>query len=123
MTLRNHGGRCGAWHGFVGAIMLGVILFAGSPAIAEEGAPSTALENVGLEVSSWLLTAPYGAAKAAYALGGSIVGGLAWLVTGGDTEVAKSIWVPAIAGDYIVRPENLTGDRPIHFVGKGSESE
>jgi hypothetical protein len=99
--------------------MLGVILFTGAPAAAEEK-PTTTSENVALEVMSWLLTAPYGAVKAAYALGGSIVGGLAWLGTGGDTKVARSILVPAVTGDYIVRPENLSGQRPIHFVGKGS---
>jgi hypothetical protein len=99
--------------------MLGLLLFTVSPAIAEDK-PANTSENVALEVTSWLLTAPYGAVKAAYAIGGSIVGGLAWVGTGGDTKVARSIWVPAVTGDYIVRPENLSGQRPIHFVGKGS---
>jgi hypothetical protein len=67
-----------------------------------------------------LLTIPYGAVKVAYALGGGIVGGLAWVGTGGNTEVAEAVWVPSITGDYIVRPENLSGERPIHFMGRSS---
>jgi hypothetical protein len=77
-------------------------------------------ENVALEVTSWLLTAPYGAFKAAYALGGTAVSGLVWLGSGGNTQLAKSVFVPAVTGDYIVRPENLSGQRPINFVGKGA---
>ena len=107
------------WFGFIGAVALGVTVMMVSPAAANEG-DMGAPENVALEVSSWLLTAPYGAFKAAYAIGGTAVGGLAWLGTGGDMEVAKSVWIPALTGDYIIRPENLLGERPINFVGKGS---
>jgi hypothetical protein len=119
MTLYNRGASWCAGYGLVGAIMLGLILITVSPATAEDK-PANTSENVALEVTSLLLTAPYGAVKLAYALGGTIVGGLAWVGTGGDTKVARSIWVPAITGDYIIRPENLSGQRPIHFVGKGS---
>lgn len=104
-----------AWQRVVGASLLGAVLLTGSPAMAGETS-----ENVALEVTSWLLTAPYGAFKAAYALGGTAVGGLVWLGTGGDTKIAKSVWIPAVTGDYIVRPENLSGERPINFVGKGA---
>ena len=97
-------------------VVLGLSIVCTAPvAIAAEGQGGKAA----LEATSWLLTAPYGAFKAAYAIGGSIVGGIAWAVTGGNKEVAESIWVPAVTGDYIVRPENLTGERPLHFIGKG----
>lgn len=104
----------------VGGLCFGVVLAlsvvcAGTPAMAAEGQGGKAA----LEATSWLLTAPYGAFKCAYAIGGSIVGGIAWAVTGGNKEAANAIWVPAVTGDYIVRPENLTGERPLHFVGKG----
>lgn len=108
-----------AWFSLVGAVALGVMVMTVTPAAADEGATS-ASKNVALEVTSWLLTAPYGAFKAAYALGGTAVGGFVWLATAGDTTVAKSVWTPAITGDYIVRPENLSGQRPLNFVGKGS---
>ena len=97
-------------------VVLGLsIVCTGPVAIAAESQGG----NVALEVTSWVLTAPYGAFKAAYAIGGGIVGGIAWAVTGGNKEVANSIWTPAVTGDYIVRPENLSGERPLHFIGKG----
>ena len=100
-----------------GAVLGVLIVCAGTPVIAAEGQGSGS--KAALEATSWLLTAPYGAFKAAYAIGGGIVGGIAWVVTGGNKEAANAIWVPAVTGDYIVRPENLTGERPLHFVGKG----
>ena len=79
-------------------------------------------ESAGLQAACWALTVPYGAAKMAYAIGGGIVGGLAWAITGGDTEVAKSIWIPSMTGDYIVQPQHLTGEKHLYFVGMSSQS-
>jgi hypothetical protein len=105
-------------------IVTGVALFialGGNTAIAladDAESPSGA----GLQAASWLATVPYGAAKVIYAVSGGLVGGLAWLMTGGNTEIAKAIWSPTMTGHYTVQPQNLTGDRPLHFVG-GSPSE
>ena len=99
----------------LGAVLALSIIGTAPAAIAAESQGGKAA----LEATSWLLTAPYGAFKCAYAIGGGIVGGIAWLVTGGNKEQADAIWTPAVTGDYIVRPENLTGERPLHFVGKG----
>ncbi len=78
-------------------------------------------EGVGLQLASWALTVPYGAAKIAYAIGGGIVGGLAWAMTGGNMEVAKSIWIPSMTGDYIVLPQHLIGEDHLYFVGESAE--
>ncbi|MFY4727900.1 hypothetical protein [Nitrospira sp. BLG_2] len=75
----------------------------------------------GLQAACWALTVPYGAAKMAYAIGGGIVGGFAWAITGGDMEVAKSIWFPSMTGDYIVQPQHLTGEKHLYFVGVSPE--
>lgn len=64
---------------------------------------------------------PYGAVKVAYAIGGGIVGSLAWAMTGGNLEVAKSVWIPSIIGDYIVQPQHLTGEKHFYFVGVSSD--
>jgi hypothetical protein len=77
--------------------------------------------GAGLQAASWLATVPYGAAKVVYAVSGGLVGGLAWVMTGGNTEIAKAIWSPTMTGHYTVQPQNLTGDRPLHFVGGSSE--
>ena len=104
-------------NGFIGAIVALLIILTGNPATAAER-PATSPGGVALEATSWLLTVPYGAVKIAYALGGGIVGGLAWVLTGGNTEVAEAVWIPSMTGDYIVRPENLSGEKPLHFFGK-----
>ena len=78
--------------------------------------------GAGLQAASWLATVPYGAAKVVYAVSGGLVGGLAWVMTGGNTDIAKAIWSPTMTGHYTVQPQNLTGERPLHFVG-GSESD
>ncbi|HEX5646762.1 MAG TPA: hypothetical protein VFX56_07310 [Nitrospira sp.] len=106
------------WSGVLGVVLGVLIVCTGTPAIAAEGQGTGS--KAALEATSWLLTVPYGAFKCAYAIGGGIVGGIAWAVTGGDKASANSIWVPAVTGDYIIRPENLTGERPLHFVGKGN---
>ena len=93
----------------------------GSPAIAAEQSGTSPEGAAGLQAVSWLASVPYGAVKVAYALGGGIVGGLTWVMSGGDTEAAKAVWVPSMTGDYIVQPENLTGDKPLHFMGRSSE--
>lgn len=79
-------------------------------------------EEVGLQAASWLLTVPYGAAKMAYAIGGGIVGGLAWAITGGNMDVATSIWIPSMTGDYILQPQHLTGEKHLYFVGLSPEA-
>jgi len=86
----------------------------------QKPSPSRSKE-AGLQAASWLLTLPYGAAKVAYAIGGGIVGGFAWGMTGGKMEVAKSVWIPSMTGDYIVQPQHLTREKPLHFVGVPSE--
>jgi len=92
--------------------------------IALEGNTALALADdaqspsgAGLQAASWLATVPYGAAKVLYAVSGGVVGSLAWVMTGGNTDVAKAIWSPSMTGHYIVQPQNLTGDRPLRFVG------
>lgn len=71
----------------------------------------------GLQAACWALSMPYGAMKVAYAIGGGVVGGLAWTVTGGNTELAKSIWISSMTGDYIVQPQHLSGEKRLYFVG------
>jgi hypothetical protein len=81
---------------------------------AERGAP---MEFV-LGASSFALTLPYGLVKLTYALGGSLTGGVAWVLTGGRSEIARAIVQPAVRGDYVIIPEHLTNDRALVFVGR-----
>ena len=97
-----------------------MIPLAGNPAIAKQASESSP-QGVGLQAASWLATAPYGSVKVAYALVGGIVGGLTWVFTGGNTESAKAVWIPSMTGQYIVQPENLTGDKPLRFMGGSTD--
>src|SRR5215831_18635012 len=97
-----------------------LITLDGNPATAKQ-ASETSAQGVGLQAASWLATAPYGSVKVAYALVGGIVGGLTWVFTGGNTESAKAVWIPSMTGQYIVQPENLTGDKPLRFMGGSSD--
>src|SRR5215831_17632719 len=97
-----------------------LITLDGNPATATQ-ASETSPQGMGLQAASWLATAPYGSVKVAYALVGGIVGGLTWVFTGGNTESAKAVWIPSMTGQYIVQPENLTGDKPLRFMGGSSD--
>ncbi|TKB64412.1 MAG: hypothetical protein E8D48_01885 [Nitrospira sp.] len=94
-----------------------------SPSHSSPSTPSnlSSPEAAGRQAACWALTIPYGAAKMVYSIGGGIVGGFAWAVTGGNMAVAKSIWVPSMTGDYIVQPQHLTGEKHLYFVGVSSE--
>ena len=109
------------WHLFLG-VPLGLLILSTNALANTAGTPRTTSENAGLQAASWFVTVPYGAVKTAFAIGGGIVGGLTWAVTGGNTETAKAVWIPSMTGDYIVQPENLTGQKTLHFVG-GSHDE
>lgn len=96
------------------------------PGLSHSSPPSpsnlSSPEAAGRQAACWALTIPYGAAKMVYAIGGGIVGGFAWAVTGGNMAVAKSIWIPSMTGDYIVQPQHLTREKHLYFVGVSSES-
>jgi len=101
------------------AVTVGLLLaLTVSPA---QAAQRSAAEDSGLQAVSWLATIPYGAAKLALALTGGIVGGLTWAATGGNTTTAKAVWTPTMTGDYIVQPQNLTGEKRLHFIGGSSD--
>lgn len=56
-------------------------------------------------------------AKMLYALGGGLVGLMAWGVTAGDDDVAMGILQPSLGGTWVVTPEMLRGVEPIMFQG------
>ena len=107
--------------GGVAALAAAVVftLAAPSPAYAERSAGG----EFGLGVGSLLLSLPYGLVKTVYAVGGIVVGGLGWTLTGGRNDVARAIWQPALRGDYVITPEVLTGQKPLTFVGRDPRSE
>ncbi len=61
--------------------------------------------------------------KIVYAGLGTLTGGLAYLLTVGDTETANKVWSPSIGGSYVVTPSMLRGDEPVLFNGPSYSSE
>jgi len=61
--------------------------------------------------------------KIVYSTVGTVTGGLAYVVTVGDDEVAQRVWSPSVGGSYVVTPAMLRGDEPILFNGVSYSSE
>jgi len=79
----------------------------------EGGTPSSA----GMQVAAGFSTLLYLPLKVAFAIGGGIVGGLAYAFSGGNEHAAKSIWDTSLYGTYLITPDHLQGNRPIRFLG------
>lgn len=79
--------------------------------------------GAGMQAGAALATLVYFPFKAAFAIGGGIVGGLAYAFSGGNEAAAKSIWQTSAYGTYLITPEHLTGDRPVRFLGVPAQSD
>ena len=114
------GRRCVA----IGVALMFAVMVLGGPVLAASdnlgGAerPSTA-GNLGWGLASVGTNFFYMPAKMLYALGGGLVGLLAWGVTAGDDNVLYGILDPAFGGTWAVTPENFwnSENHPIMFSG------
>jgi hypothetical protein len=59
----------------------------------------------------------YVPAKVVYGILGGITGGASYLLTGGNTETANTIWRSSLGGDYVLTPDMVAGQKPVHFSG------
>lgn len=88
-----------------------------SSADTQQGTASGA----GIQAASAVATILYFPLKAAFAIGGGIVGGLAYAFSGGSEQTAKNIWIPSMYGTYVITPDHLTGDRAVRFLGVAAD--
>jgi hypothetical protein len=112
---------CAGWRAGLGVLGLAAGLSGGAPANAEElVSPETkqTAEQGGMGAAAGLTSVVYAPVKVAYAAGGSVVAGLAYVLSGGDKDVAKPIFDASVRGDYVVTPEHLSGKRELEFVGR-----
>ncbi|MFO0701781.1 MAG: hypothetical protein U0236_21380 [Nitrospira sp.] len=107
-----------------------VIVTYGSMLVAPAWSQSTSTDalqgtasGAGMGAASAAATILYFPFKAAFAIGGGIVGGLAYVFSGFSEPTAKNIWVPSVYGTYVITPEHLSGDRPVRFLGVAAENE
>lgn len=89
-------------------VMAGFVLLL-SLAGGSEAKAESAWKEAGLGVASVLGSVIYSPMKVHYAALGAVTGGVAWVVTGGNTELAQKIWQPALSGDYVITPDILRG--------------
>lgn len=80
-------------------------------------------DSTGIRIGAGLASLLYTPTKVAYASLGVVVGGLGWIFSGGDGQVALDIMQPSFRGDYLIRPTHLRGTEPIRFVGRSPASE
>jgi len=101
----------------LGALLVALALLSTPlPGLAAEPPESAAYSGL-TGAGAALCTLLYGPLKVAYALGGTVISGLAWAWTLGDTDVSGPILRAAVRGDYVVSPSHLEGRRDLHFVG------
>lgn len=112
----------------IGVAVVFAVLAFGTPVRAESGSlggarqPSTA-GKLGWGMASVGTNIGYMPAKMLYALGGGLVGLLAWGFTAGDDNVFYGILDPAFGGTWAVTPENFwdSENHPIMFSGPSYE--
>ncbi len=99
------------------ALQLGIVLLAAAPAArAQQEDESVAFEAVA-GMGAAICSLVYSPLKVAYAIGGSVVSGLAWIWTLGDTSIAGPIFRSSVRGDYVVTPSHVAGQRELRFLG------
>ncbi|MFT5441096.1 MAG: hypothetical protein ACI8W3_000136 [Myxococcota bacterium] len=93
------------------------IALAPAVALAENDNADMAKE-AGIGAGTAIASLIYAPIKLTYALGGLVVGGLAWAFSGGDANVASIILTPSLRGDYVVTRSQLQGKQEIEFFGR-----
>ena len=115
------GPQIGCSRGIRGKLLVASIAVAlvTAPAIgwAEEGRGETTGREGGLGAAAAISSLVYAPVKLLYAVGGLVIGGFAWGLTAGDTEVASTIFTRSVRGTYVITPEILTGEQPLEFIG------
>jgi hypothetical protein len=76
-----------------------------------------ASSNFGIGVVTVLANLVYMPVKTTFGLLGAFTGSLAYVLTGGNREVADGVWVPSLGGDYVLSTDMMTGRESVHFSG------
>src|SRR5262245_24479548 len=97
------------------------LLLAGVMASAVVSGPAAA-DGLGSEAGMGALagvsTLVYAPVKLVYATMGTLFGGIAWGLSGGDSDVMMAVMTPAVRGDYVITPKQLRMEEPIEFFGR-----
>ncbi len=91
--------------------VLGLMLNAPPPV----SAASDYLEDAGIGTATVVANVFYIPAKLTYATLGGITGGLAYVLTGSNLEIAERVWKPSMGGDYIVKRKHIQREETLYF--------
>ena len=73
--------------------------------------------DFGMGMASFGVNVLYMPAKVVYATLGGLTGGFAYVLTGGNFEVADKVWAPSLGGNYVVTPAHLRNEETLYFSG------
>ena len=98
------------------------VLLVAALAVSIQSGPAFAAADTaseaGIGVGAALCSLLYGPVKIVYATLGLVFGGMAWGLSGGDSDVMDAVVTPAVRGDYVVTPAILRGEEPLEFIGR-----
>jgi hypothetical protein len=80
-------------------------------------------KDAGIGTACVFINILYMPAKLVYATLGGLTGGLAYLLTGLNYEVADRVWAPSLGGNYVVTPAHLRNEQTLYFSGAVEESQ
>ena len=103
-------------------IILSFITISPGWVLADGPSGSSGEDGTGIKITGWAATVPYCLAKSTFAILGGVVGGFAYLFSGGNADTAQAVWTTSIFGTYIIRPEHLRGQEPVHFLGQANDN-
>jgi hypothetical protein len=95
---------------------------ANEPQVAQPPNGGVNWKGVGIGAGTIATNIFYVPAKLAYGILGGIGGAAGYALTGGNKQVANSIWRSSLGGDYVLTPDMMTGQRPIYFSGPSDMS-
>src|SRR5262245_20424393 len=97
------------------------VLAAATLAVATNARADGDMRRTGTEAGMGLATAVanllYLPAKSGYAAIGSVTGGLGYVLTAGNKDVAENVWTSSMGGDYVLNRQQIKGEEEIHFAG------
>jgi len=88
-----------------------------NPQVAQPENGGVNWKGAGIGAAALVANVGYIPAKMAYAILGGIAGGAGYALTGGNEKAANTIWRSTLGGDYVVTPDMLSGQTPLHFTG------
>jgi hypothetical protein len=104
---------------------LGIVVLLATLGVAAPPAQAAGnyASDAGIGTACVFVNLLYMPAKFVYATIGGLTGGIAYLLTGLNYDVADRIWAPSLGGNYVVTPAHLRNQQTLYFSGAVEEAE